>query len=133
VVLYELIKQLLTDYPSLRDSDKKLIWSVHIKEGKVMGGKISMEDFLSSTSEESITRARRRVQEEHPELCASPLIQEMRDKKEEDKGTFIYHEQVNLREPLTIPIEAKTGLLKYRKILEEKGVLRPKKDLTIDK
>lgn len=122
---YELVLDLLTKYPALRDSDKKLIWSVWIKEGKVVGGKISMEDFLKTTSTESIRRSRQKVQEEHPELCSSPLVQEMKDAKEEDKGTFVYREPVTIAEPLTMDYNAKmTMLMRAKEELIKKGILK---------
>lgn len=123
--IYDLVYELLRDYPALRDSDKKLIWSVWIREGKVVGGKISMEDFLKASVEESITRARRKVQEEHPELAASPIVEAMRKEKEEEKGTHIYRENVDVAEPLTMDYTAKmTMLMKAKEELIKKGILK---------
>jgi len=123
--IYELVKDILTKYPATRDSDKKLIWSVHIKEGKVVGGRMSMEDFLNSTSEESITRARRKVQEECPELASSPIVAEMRKEKEEDKGTFVYREKVDVSEPLTMDYQAKMEMLaRAKEELIKRGILK---------
>lgn len=127
MTLFDLVKELLTIKPVLRDSDKKLIWSVWIKEGKVKNGKIDVNDYLSASPEESITRARRKVQEMYPELQASPIIQEARKEKEEDRGTFIYREQVNVKEPLTMDYNAKFEMLKRAKEeLIKKGIIKPK-------
>ena len=127
MTIYDLVFKLLTERPALRDSDKKLIWSVWITQGKVIGGKIMMEDYLSSEIEESITRARRMVQNDHPELKASPIVQEMRDKKEEDKGTFIYREKIDISEPLTMDHNARLEMLRrVRSELEKKGTISKK-------
>lgn len=84
-----------------------------------------MEDFLSTTISESITRARRKVQEEHPELAASPVVEAMRKEKEEEKGTHVYREKVDVAEPLTMDYEAKmTMLMRAKEELIKKGILR---------
>jgi len=125
MTIYELVKDILTNYPATRDSDHKLVWSVWIKEGKVIGGKISLDDFLATTPIESITRARRKIQEEHPELQASPIIQEARKEKEQDKGTFVYREKVDVKEPLTMDYSARFEMLKRAKEeLIKKGILK---------
>ena len=93
---YDLVRELLTKYPALRDSDRKLIWSVWIKQGKVIGGKIALDDFMNATSTESIRRSRQKIQEEHPELCSSPFVQAAKNAKEEEKGTFIYRDSVDI-------------------------------------
>jgi hypothetical protein len=65
------VKTLLEQYPHLRDSDERLcanIWHSRIKSG------LTASDFLAEyasgklPSSESITRCRRKVQEECPEL-----------------------------------------------------------------
>jgi len=113
--LYELIKKLLREHPALRDSDKKLIWSVWIKEGKIKDGRITLEDYLESMPEESITRARRKVQEASPELKPSPLIEAMRNNKAETRGTFIKSATVQEDEPISMSFETRVELLKKAK------------------
>lgn len=124
MTIYEIVKDILTKYPATRDSDKKLIWSVWIKQGKVVGGKITMDNYLNSEIEESITRARRMVQNDFPELRATPLIQEMRQKKEEEKGTFVYRDELKADNPIDIDYETRMRMLmKAKEELIKKGIL----------
>lgn len=95
--LYDLVKELLTKYPELRDSDKKLLWNVWGKKGHLSvndfgNTAITKESFLKSVSAESITRARRKVQEQHPELRASKAVEDSRKLKAEKKGMFIFED-----------------------------------------
>lgn len=94
--IYNLIKELLTNHPALRNSDKKLIWSVWIKLGQVHNNGILLQDFLDSPSTETIRRCRQKIQEQYPELQATKRIKELRQAKEETKGTFIFKEQISL-------------------------------------
>jgi len=127
MTIYELVKQLLTLKPVLRDDDKKLIWSVWAHQGKIVGGKISVDDYLTSEIEESVTRARRMVQNDFPELKASPIIEEARKAKKEDKGSFIFREKVDTSEPLTMSHEARIKLHNmFKEELIKKGVIKPK-------
>lgn len=91
--LYDVIKQLLVKYPELRNSDKKLLWSVWHKKGLVNSfNMIDRDSFYKAPSSESITRARRKVQENHPELQAQKQVQEARKYIESKKGFHVYHE-----------------------------------------
>lgn len=97
--LYDTVKQLLTVYPQLRNSDKKLLWAVWTMKGLVKvnleGVKsISRESFYKAPSSESVTRARRKIQEEFPHLQATQEVQESREEKQLTKGTFVYRENV---------------------------------------
>lgn len=65
--IYDKVYKLLNKHPQLRDDDKKLCWSYWAIEGKAWNT-MTKEAYLSATSESSITRAKRKVQEEHPEL-----------------------------------------------------------------
>jgi hypothetical protein len=90
---YDLVKQILTDYPNTRNSDKDLIWKFWKEEGFVLFDQISFYEFKKSTSPESICRARRKVQELWPQLePTNPKVRRMRRFKEDTKGTFIYRE-----------------------------------------
>ena len=98
--MYDLVKDLLTKYPDLRDSDRKLIWAVcwkkqliQVNEEKMLSRMLYM-NFLQAPSFESITRARRKVQELHPELQSRQAVFEVRQDKEEKKGNFVFHEEV---------------------------------------
>lgn len=94
--LYDIIKVLLEKYPELRSSDKKLQWAVWTEKnlvGELNELKyITKNSFYNAPPSESITRARRKVQENHPELQATKAVKEARDKKEATKGMFAYHE-----------------------------------------
>jgi len=64
---------LLTDHPSLRDSDERLtanIWHDHIKNVDEIDALTLLSRFAEGKlpSYESISRCRRKVQEEKPEL-----------------------------------------------------------------
>lgn len=96
--LYDKIRELLVDYPALRDSDKKLMWALWWKLGllEVRYGKscIDREMFYKAPASESVTRARRKIQEDHPELGSSTEVARARKEKEEMGGMFVYHEKV---------------------------------------
>lgn len=99
--LYDVVKKLLTNYPALRDSDKLLMWNVWGIEGFISSygnslvRHITRDNFMKATSAESITRCRRKIQEEFPELQSSKNIKEARDQKASEKGTFVYREKIN--------------------------------------
>lgn len=92
--LYDLVRSLLERYPNLRDSDKYLIWAIWSERGYCQNRNLSFQDYMRAPVPESITRARRKVQEDHPELSSSIKIQTQKDQKESTKGMFIYHEKV---------------------------------------
>ena len=88
----EKVFDLLTRFPHLRDSDEKLcsnIWHSRIASG------ISAHEFLAIyadgklPSSESITRCRRKIQEEHPELRGQ-FYQERQAKQEPIKEELGY-------------------------------------------
>lgn len=95
--LYDTVLKLLEDYEQLRNSDKKLIWCVWYKQG-LSNTSITKEDFLRAKSSESITRARRKVQELHPELQATSTVKMRRAEIERQKGTFVYREQLKIKQ-----------------------------------
>lgn len=99
--IYDLVKQLLTDNPELRNSDKKLIWEIWKRCGLTYfypnnddGGYISFDNFMKAPSFESCRRTRQKIQEHHPELQASEEVKKLRKKKQESKSTFVYREEV---------------------------------------
>lgn len=82
--LQELIKQLLEKHPVLRDSDKKLLWAVWHVKGHINDlNMIDRDSFYKAPNSESITRARRKVQENYQHLRASKDIEEERKRLEE--------------------------------------------------
>ena len=62
--------------------------------GYIHDGVITKEDFLKAPSFESITRARRKVQELNPELAPNDYVKKAREKIEAQKGTHIFREEV---------------------------------------
>ena len=69
--------ELLTKYPTFRDSDEQLvawIWGLEMNNKGYSTGNLPAQKFLriladgQLTSSDSITRMRRKAQEEHPEL-----------------------------------------------------------------
>lgn len=122
MVIYDLVKNLLEDYPKLRNSDKKLIWTVWYRMGFNNGEVMTKEQFISPDLPpiESITRARRKVVENHPELEADDPVEKARRKKAEEKGTFIYREKVEgkpVKEKPKGHWDTSTGIAKW---IEEK-------------
>lgn len=93
MTVYDLVLKLLRERKYLRGSDRKLIWAVWIELG-LADSSIMREDFMQAPSCETVTRARRKVQENHPELQASIQVQSERIEKESEKGTFVYREKV---------------------------------------
>ncbi len=91
--LYDKVKTLLEMYPKLRNSDMELFWDICERKQLTREGFISKSNFMNAPAFESISRARRKVQENHPELAASESVKIGRDIKESKKGYFPYHEQ----------------------------------------
>lgn len=94
--LYDKVKEILESNPETRDSDNKLIWEVWRYLDLTNGDMIDKWDFMKAPASESITRARRKIQELHPHLRATKVVQEARKEKQEEKGTFIFREQLKL-------------------------------------
>lgn len=95
--IYDLTKDLLERHELARNSDKYLIWRVWQELNFISqdGSYITIQSFKEAPSPESITRARRKVQELYPELQAtSEKVKRFRQQKELDKGTFIFREPV---------------------------------------
>lgn len=102
--LFERVKSILITNPNTRNSDKLLIGEVLKSIGAVtkidyFGVKeaVLLDKLLSGNfpSFESITRARRKVQELHPELEAtSSQVRAARKQKQSTKGTFVYREEI---------------------------------------
>lgn len=92
--LYDTVKEVLEQYPDTRDSDKKLMWLIWSRQlEKSTSESISHYDFLSKqvTTPESITRARRKVQQTHEHLRATKAVETARKRKEQTKGLFIFN------------------------------------------
>lgn len=87
MTLYKLVKNILREDEEARDSDKALIWRVLAKKGLLRtmqdGDRfiyvLAYSGLEQAPTLESITRARRKVQEENPELMGSAEIQAKRE------------------------------------------------------
>jgi hypothetical protein len=100
--IFDLVKKILETNEQTRNSDKELIWLVYKKLGIVrdvewFGTKeaILKEHVISGKmpSFETITRARRKVQELNPSLEATDSkVRSLRKQKQKTKGTFIFRE-----------------------------------------
>jgi hypothetical protein len=84
---------ILMMHPVCRDSDRKLFWRYYHDHYGIGTLSIDFTTFMNGKydSYETISRARRAVQAEHPELSASPIIAEARASIEATKGDFINH------------------------------------------
>lgn len=98
--LYDRVKEILIKYPQTRNSDKRLIWFVWCQKQAVMlnqekpnMSKIMFMNYMQMPASESITRARRKVQELNPELKSNKQVQRLKDIKQKTKGTFIFREE----------------------------------------
>jgi len=58
-----------------RSSDKLLLWKCAFGDKQ----EITFRDFMNAPTFESVTRARRKVQEQHPELRAVKEVEEQRN------------------------------------------------------
>ena len=95
VKLYDVIKRILINDFHTRSSDKILIWEVWQEQLIIKQGQISFLDFKDwAVTPESITRSRRRIQQDYPELQANREVLDARRRKEASKGTFIFKEEL---------------------------------------
>jgi len=95
--MYEVIRGMLSDLPYLRNSDKDLIWKVWEYEGHIKHGILIEFDYVKCTPPETITRCRRKVQQNHPELQATAGVKKSRDSKSKKGGNFVYNEDINFK------------------------------------
>ena len=90
----KIVKEVLTDIPDTRNSDSylylKLLERVaQTQETPIDLKEMTVEYFLSNVKQlhfpyfETVSRARRKVQEEHPELKAKAEVEKVRAEKEE--------------------------------------------------
>ncbi len=93
MTIYNLVKQLLEDLPTLRDNDKLLIWKVWYQIGLVGEDGITLFNYMKAPSTESIRRCRQKIQEVHEELRGLNYTKRQKLAKEEG-ATFIYREPV---------------------------------------
>lgn len=90
--IYDLVKQILTDQPETRSSDKKLIWRV--LEHKHGGLEYVTKQMFFEINTESIRRARQLVQQNHPDLKPNKQVDTWRQEMEQYKGTIFYRTEL---------------------------------------
>lgn len=89
---YDIVLKLLREHEELRSSDRKLLWAVWEWQG-IASNSMTKELFLSSSIvAEGVTRARRKIQQLHPELHATQEVKKARKIKQEQKGKLIFDE-----------------------------------------
>jgi hypothetical protein len=94
---YNLIKKLLQENPELRNDDKLLQWKVWEIEGSVKNDCMYYSDFKNASNPETLRRTRQKIQELFPELGPTETIKNLRRKRQEQKGTFIYRDNIETR------------------------------------
>ena len=95
--LYDDVRLILEEKPETRDNDKALVWEFYSRHNLLdQYGRLTFGMFISTNSPDSITRASRMVKHKHPELKGTKEIIVFKKKKEEEKGTFIFREQLSL-------------------------------------
>ena len=96
--VYDLVKKILEESESTRNNDRLLIWEVMRKTWKtnVTGDTISKEDFMEAPSFESITRARRKVQEIHPHLQANKKVKSWRDRRAKGNPNVVFCDDLSI-------------------------------------
>lgn len=77
IKIMDLVEEELKLDPRTRDSDKFLIWKVMIANGI----HVPYNKFMELPCFESITRARRKIQEQNPELEGNANIKQNRNEK----------------------------------------------------
>lgn len=98
---YDMVIDILKYDEASRNSDKRLMFIVWQNQGlvdKSSDGKpcITYDELVEEAiSPESITRARRKIQETNPELApTNNKVLRRRKAKRDTKGTFIYRENI---------------------------------------
>ena len=94
ITLYTKVKHLLMEFPELRDSDRKLVWKIWGDEGSFDGyyRTVNFRGFMKATGYDTISRARRMVQNKCPELRGTLKVRIAKRIKQDSKGTFIFRE-----------------------------------------
>jgi len=91
--MYDLVKLILEQDKEARSSDRRLIWAVYQSMGHLKDGMLDYENFLICPTPETITRARRKVQELNPDLDADESTKRIRRKRELKGGYFVFNER----------------------------------------
>lgn len=102
MTIYDRVLQIMRESEEARNSDKILMWEVwqddltnaYEEIGTTNYSVLDATHFMRwCTTPETITRARRKVQQHHPELRAREEVEKTREEKEKSGGNFIFREQ----------------------------------------
>lgn len=96
--MYDLVEMILVQDEESRNDDRRLIWAVYKSMGLltnfvVQGDVLDYNGFRNAPTPETITRARRKVQELKPELQANDQTRRNRNKRESKRGNFVFNER----------------------------------------
>lgn len=89
--IYDEVLMILQGNQQARNDDWKLFEIAYTKRGMGISGWISWQD-LRTLNVESYRRARQKVQQLHPELSCDDRVKMFRNKKQKQKGTFVFRE-----------------------------------------
>ena len=121
--IYDLVKNILETDSSSRNSDKRLVWSVCYRLGLTDSGTITYDNFMKAPTFESITRARRKVVELHPELAGDREVEIGRTRKQNTKGNFIFKNELQERQDISAPIDVMKRLSQNMDLMKKLGRL----------
>lgn len=91
---YDLIKKLLQENIELRNDDQLLQWKIWEIEGSVKNECMYYSDFKNATSSETLRRTRQKIQQNFPKLGPNEIVKNLRSKKQQEKGMFVYRSTV---------------------------------------
>ena len=118
--VFDLVKEILLKYPETRNSDQKLIYMVWIKQGLTSPYQVEnpfheglyfkdIKQFMGSAHPKSIIENRRKLQREQEEkiingdyvnewdlIIANREVLQLREKRNQERGTHVFRDQVNL-------------------------------------
>ena len=119
--IYDLVKNILETDSSSRNSDKRLVWSVCFRLGLTDSGTITYDNFMKAPTFESITRARRKVVELHPELAGDREVEVGRTRKQNTKGNFIFKNELQERQDISAPVDVMKRLSQNTDLMKKLG------------
>ena len=119
--IYDLVKNILETDSSSRNSDKRLVWSVCFRLGLTDSGTITYDNFMKAPTFESITRARRKVVELHPELAGDRDVEIARNRKQNTKGNFIFKNELQERQDISAPVDVMKRLSQNTDLMKKLG------------
>ena len=92
---YDRVLKILKENKESRSNDNLLEWIYYSQLGFTENGSFPRSSYLTKPPSETITRARREVQEHHPELQASEEVKAYREEKRQDFPRWLFDEKTN--------------------------------------